>query len=124
MRRALQILCAIYGAFWLVFGLNGFLHFFPVPEPTEQGADFMAALETAGYVLPLVYGSQIAAGLILLSGRSIPLALLILAPVVGHIVLYDFFLNPAGLTIGIIIMAIYLLLLYAYRKRFVPLLAR
>lgn len=122
-----KIICAlrvVYGAFWLVFGLNNFLHFFPIPAPSEQGAAFMAALAATGYLLPLVYGAQIAAGAMLLAGRYVPLALLILAPVVGNIVLYDWFLNPSGLTIGIILLAIYLVLLYAYRQRFTPLLAK
>lgn len=124
MRNAFHGLRIIYGTFWLVFGLNGFLHFFAVPAPGEQGAAFMAALEAAGYVMPLVYGSQVVAGIMLLCGCYIPLALLILAPVVGNILLYDWFLNPSGLTIGIILLVIYLMLLYAYRRRLAPLFAK
>lgn len=124
MRNLVSAFRVIYGTFWLIFGLNGFWHFFPIPQPAEQGAAFMAALESAGYVMPMVYGSQIVAGMLLLLGRYMPLALLILAPIVGNIVLYDAFLNPHGLVIGMIIMAIYLVLLYAQRKRFMPLLAR
>jgi hypothetical protein len=124
MRNALSGLRILYGAFWLIFGLNGFLHFFSVPAPSEQGAAFMAALETAGYVMPLVYGSQVVAGTLLLCGCYITLALLILAPVVGNIMLYDWFLNLSGLTIGIILLVIYLLLVYAYRQRLAPLLMK
>lgn len=124
MRKAVLILRLLCGAFWLTFGLNGFLHFFAVPAPSAEGAAFMAALEASGYVMPLVYASQIVAGILLLCGCYVSLALLTLAPVVANIVLYDCFLNPAGLTIGIILLAIYLLLLYAYRKRFMPLLQK
>lgn len=122
MSKMVAGLRLLYGVFWMTFGLNGFLHFFQVPEPQGEAAAFLQALVAAGYVMPLVYASQIVAGAMLLLGRYLALALVLLAPVVGNIVLYDFFLNHAGVTIGIIILVIYLVLLYAHRKRLMPLL--
>jgi putative oxidoreductase len=122
MKTALKILTALFGLFWLVFGLNNFLHFFPVPEPSKAGADFMQALENAGYVLPIVYVAQIVAGLMLLIRRFLPLALLLLAPVIVNILLYDIFLNPSGLVIGGVIGALYATLLFDHRYKFTPLL--
>ena len=112
------VLTAVFGLFWLVFGLNGFAHFFAPPVPTGQAAVFMQALEQAGYVMPLVYGSQLLAGALLLSRRFRALALLILAPVVGNIILYDTFLNHSGLVIGGVIGVFYAALLVLNRKRF------
>lgn len=122
MRILLKIITALFGLFWIVFGLNNFLHFFPIPAPSAAGADFMQALEKTGYLLPLIYGSQIIAGAMLLVRRFIALALLLLAPVVANIILYDFFLNPSGLVIGAVIGAMFAAILFDHRQKFIPLL--
>lgn len=122
MRILLKIITALFGLFWMVFGLNNFLHFFPIPAPSAAGADFMQALEKTGYLLPLIYGSQIIAGAMLLVRRFIALALLLLAPVVANIILYDLFLNPSGLVIGGVIGAMFAAILFDHRKKFIPLL--
>lgn len=124
MRKLALPLRLLFGVFWLVFGMNGFMHFFPVPAPRPEGLALMQALEAAGYVLPLVYGTQVICGLLLLLGSYVPVALALLGPVVANILLYDLFLNPPGLTIGVIILAVYLGLLYAYRRQFLPFLQR
>ena len=119
MKYLKSILALVYGLFWLVFGMNGFAHFFMPPEPHGQAADFMNALENTGYIMPLVYAGQIVAGLMLLTGRFIPLALIILGPVVINIFLYDLFLNASGLPIGVIIALIYAALIFINRKFFI-----
>lgn len=118
----IRILTIIFGLFWLIFGLNNFLHFFPIPEPSAEGKAFMDALAQAGYVLPLVYGTQILVGALLIIGRFVPLALLMLAPITANIMLYDVFLNPSGLVIGAIIAGIHAILFYANRQVLFPLL--
>jgi hypothetical protein len=122
MKTALKVITALFGLFWLVFGLNNFLHFFPIPEPSQAGADFMHALENTGYVLPLVYGAQVVAGLMLLARRFVPLALLLLVPIVTNILLYDLFLNPSGLAIGCMIGLLYTAVLFDHKHKFIPLL--
>jgi len=124
MRKLVLPFRLLFGAFWLVFGMNGFLHFFPIPAPQPEGLAFTQALDAAGYVMPLVYATQAICGLLLLLGSYVPLALALLGPIVANILLYDLFLNPPGLTIGVIILAVYLALLYAYHRHFLPLLQR
>jgi hypothetical protein len=121
MKIFFMTLTAIYGLFWLVFGLNGFLHFFPVPEPTGEAAEFMQALMKAGYVMPIVYTTQIICGIMLLSRHLVPLALLLLGPVVMNVLLYDLFLNPSGLITGVAISIFYAALLFKSRNAFLPL---
>ena len=82
----------------------------------------MQALENTGYVLPLVYGTQIVAGLLLLARRFVPLALLVLAPIVANILLYDLFLSPSGLVIGGVIGVLYAAVLFDHKQKFIPLL--
>lgn len=122
MKIFLMTLTAIYGLFWLVFGLNGFFHFFAIPAPSGEAATFMQALVDTGYVMPIVYGTQIIAGIMLLTRRFVPLALLILGPIVMNIMLYDLFLNSSGLVIGCILSAFYAILFFNDRQKFLPLL--
>lgn len=122
MKTLLTIITALFGLFWLVFGLNNFLHFLVIPDPPPAGADFMQALEKTGYILPLVYTAQIVAGLALLARRFITLALLVLAPIISNILLYDLFLNPSGLATGAAISAVYAAILFDHRHKFTPLL--
>ena len=122
MARAFAVVARVFGLFWLIFGANGLFHFFPIPAPPEQSAYFMEALTRAGYVMPLVYGLEIVAGLMLLLDAMTPLALLLLAPVTANIVLYDAVLNPKGMTIGIVIAVIHAGLLWRNRTAYAPLL--
>ena len=75
-----------------MFGLNGFLNFIPQPPMSGPPANFVGALAATGYLLPLLKDTEVAAGALLLSNRFVPLALLILAPVVVNIVAFHAFL--------------------------------
>lgn len=122
MRIFMTLLTRIFGLFWLVFGMNGLFHFFPVPAAPHETAYFMDALQRSGYALPLIYGLQVTAGLLLLLHAWVPLALLLLSPVVANILLYDAVLNPGGLIIGIVLGAIHGVLLWRNRAAYAPLL--
>lgn len=122
MRLATLILSRVFGLFWLVFGLNGLFHFFPVPAPAPEQAYFMEALARSGYALAMVYGCEVIGGLMLVLGGWRPLALLVLAPITANIVLYDLFLNPSGLGIGIAVAVIHGFLLWRSRAAYLPLL--
>ena len=57
------------GLLFLVFGLNGFFNFIPQPKtPMPEGAvAFVGALMKTSYMMPLVMGTQLLVGLLLLS---------------------------------------------------------
>ena len=112
------------GLVFFVFGLNGFLNFIP-PPPTlpEKVAAFMSALMNTGYMLPLIAGTQLLVGVLLLSGRFVPLALVLLAPVIVNIVAFHLFLDRSGLVVALVVAALELYLAWSYRSAFRPLLA-
>jgi hypothetical protein len=112
----------LLGAIFTVFGLNGFLHFLPMPAPSGLAAVFMGGLGATGYFFPLLKGTEVVAGLLLLSNRYVPLALTVLAPVVLNIVLFHAFLAPAGIVLPLVIVALGVYLAYTERAVFAPLL--
>jgi putative oxidoreductase len=60
----------------------------------------------------------VAAGLMLLFGRFVPLALTLLAGMIVNIVLFHITLNPSGIGPGLLAGLLELYLVYAYRQHF------
>lgn len=112
----------LLGAVFFVFGLNGFLHFIPQPPPSGAVATFVGGLAASGYFFPLLKGTEVIAGLLLLSNRYVPLALTVLAPIVLNIVAFHAFLAPAGMALPLVIVALGAYLAYTERAVFAPLL--
>lgn len=112
----------VQGGLFLVFGLNGFLHFLPQPQMPAAAGAFAGALFSTGYMVPLIKGTEVAASLLLVTNRYVPLALTLLAPVLVNIVAFHAFLAPAGLAMPIVLLATELFLAWSYRSAFAPML--
>lgn len=106
------------GLVFFVFGLNGFFHFLPQPAMPEAAGSFAGALAATKYMFPLIKGTEVAAGALLLSNRFVPLALTLLAPVVVNIVFFHAVLVGGGLAIPLAVLAAGLYLAWAYRASF------
>ena len=102
---------------FFVFGLNGFLHFLPQPPMPAGALPFLGGLAGAGYFFPLLKATEIAAGVLLLSNRFVPLALTLLAPIVVNIAAFHVFLAPSPIMVAFLLAAeIYLA--WVYRQAF------
>jgi uncharacterized membrane protein YphA (DoxX/SURF4 family) len=112
----------LLGTVFFVFGLNGFLHFLPQPPMTGSAATFMGGLAAAGYMFPLLKGTEVLAATLLLSGRFVPLALAVLAPVLINIAAFHLFLAPGGIGMAIVLIGLEVYLGFAYRDAFAPML--
>ncbi|HWW02108.1 MAG TPA: DoxX family membrane protein [Candidatus Acidoferrum sp.] len=114
----------LLGLVFFVFGLNGFLHFIPEPKtPMSEGAmAFAGGLMKTGYMFPLIMGTQLLVGVLLLLNRFVPLALALIAPVIVNIIAFHIFLQPAGIAPGAVALVLELYLAWAYRKSFCPML--
>jgi uncharacterized membrane protein YphA (DoxX/SURF4 family) len=114
----------LLGLVFTVFGLDGFLHFIPQPTgPLPEGAmAFGMAMMKTGYLFQLLKGTEVLGGILLLSNRFVPLALTILAPVIVNIVAFHVFLEPEGLPLALVILAIEIGLAWRYRAAFRPML--
>ena len=110
------------GLVFVVFGLNGFLHFLPMPPPPARAGAFAGALMGSGYLMQLVFLTELVAGALLLSGRFVALALTLLAPVIVNIVAFHLFLAPAGLGLAGVVVAAEVYLAWTHRESFAPML--
>lgn len=113
----------LYGLLFVVFGAEAFLHFMPPqPPPPPAAAAFAGGLFSAGYFVVLLKGAEVVTGLMLLTNRYVPLALVILAPIVINIVAFHVFLAPEGNAIAFAVLALQLYLAWVHRAAFAPLL--
>jgi uncharacterized membrane protein YphA (DoxX/SURF4 family) len=109
------------GLVFTVFGLNGFFNFLPLPELPAEGGTFLGGLAATGYMFPLIKGTEVVTGVLLLAGRYVPLALTLLAPITVNILLFHIVLAPApGLPLAIIAAQIFLA--YVHRDQLSPIL--
>lgn len=118
MRFAIIGARVILGLIFTVFGLNGFFQFIPNPEMNEPMTTFMMALAGTGYFMIVVKVVEVVSGLMILTGRFLPLGLILLAPVSVHILFVHLFLDQAGLAMAIVIVVLQVFLAFAYRDSF------
>jgi putative oxidoreductase len=104
MRKLPLIARILMGLIFVIFGLNGFLNFIPTPpEMPEKLTAFTTGMLATGYFFPFLKGMEVLCGLLLLSGRFVPLALVVLAPIITQIFLVHLFLAPSGLPVALVL---------------------
>jgi putative oxidoreductase len=112
----------LLGLVFVIFGANAFFHFLPMPPPPPGlVGDYLRVFFASGYVY-FIGGFQLLAGLLLLIGRFVPLALTILAAVIVNILIFHTLMAPAGFGPAIVVTVLELFLLWRYRAAFAPLL--
>jgi putative oxidoreductase len=116
MKIAVTVTRTILGIIYLVFGLNFFFHFIPMPPPQGKAAAFEGGLFGAGYFFPFMKVIEIASGLFLLLNRYTAFFLLLLFPITVNICLFHAFLAPEGLPLGGLMLLLHLFLGYSYFK--------
>jgi putative oxidoreductase len=108
----------LLGLIFVVFGLNGFLNFLSLgPMPTGLAGQFMGALFLSHYYW-VVAAFQIIGGVLLLVNRFVPLALVLLGPVIMNILCYHLFLNHDGAPPALVVTVLWLIVFYGNRQHF------
>ena len=102
----------LFGLAFIVFGLNGFFGFIPMPAPPEAGGAYLGALGATGYFFPVLKICEILAGIFILTNIFLNFGLVLIAPILVQIFLYHLFLDPAGLALPIILVVMHLFLTY------------
>lgn len=120
MKIAALIVRLLLGFAFLVFGLNKLHPFIPAQMPPGD-AGVWSLLMIKHHWMALVGVFEAAGGLLLLIGRFVPTGLVFLAPVCVNILAFSVFFAPAGIVPGIIVTALELFLIFAYRNYFAPL---
>ncbi len=108
MKIASLIARLLLGLIFFVFGLNGFLNFIPAPPPTGLAGQFAGILFTS-HLYIVIFAVQTIGGLLLLANRFVPLALIILGPVIVNIFFFHLFMARSGLPLAIVVVALWVI---------------
>ena len=101
----------LLGLIFFIFGLGGLFQLIPGPqELSDAMASYIGGLSSAWYFFPLLNLVEAICGSLLILGIYVPLALIVLAPIVVHTFLAYLFLDTSGLLMASVtlILTIYL----------------
>lgn len=114
--RTLMGLLFIFGAVVVLFNLV------PQPELTGKTKIFMDGMDASGYLMPLIKVTELLCGIAFVTGRFVPLATVVIAPIIVNILLFHIFVDTSGLPVAIFLLLANLFLAYANWEKFKPLL--
>jgi putative oxidoreductase len=123
MKISSAIARSLLGFIFLTFGLNGFLHFIPMPPPTGVAAQFFGTLLVSRFYV-VIFLLQIVPALLLLTNQYVPLALTILGAVIVNILCFHIFMAPAGLPLAVVVTVLWFLTTWSVRSAFAGILQR
>lgn len=93
----------LLGFVFFASGVAGLFKLVPTPENLPEAlVTYTKGLEASIYFMPFLKITEIVCGLMLLTGFFVPLALVILAPIVLNIFLVHAFIAPDGVILGVV----------------------
>jgi uncharacterized membrane protein YphA (DoxX/SURF4 family) len=122
MRIALIIVRSFMGLLFLFASITFLFKLITPPEPTGAMKIFSEGLQASVYLMPTVKIIELMCGIAFLSGRFVPLAAVLISPIIVNIFFVHAFLGPEGLPIAISLVLANLFIAYNYRESYKPLL--
>jgi putative oxidoreductase len=113
----------LLGLIFTVFGINFFIPFLPQPPLVGRELEFITALFKTGYIFPIIKTIEVSCGILLLANYFVPLALILLTPIVLNIFFFHFFLNGIGAAgMGIVMIVLGVTIAYSRKESFAAIL--
>ena len=122
MKVAAIVIRILMGLMFAFASITFFFKLMPQPESTGNIKLFMVGIEASVYLMTTVKIFELLCAVAFLSGRFVPLATVVIFPIILNILLFHAFLQPSGLPIAILLMLGNLFLAYYYRQKFEPML--
>jgi len=118
MKIVVLIVRILMGVAFLFFGLNGLLNFIPQPPiPPGLVKDFSTVMAVSHY-MAAVGVVEIIAAVLLLVNRYVPLALVLLGPVVVNILLFHLLMAPASIGPGVLVTVFWFVIFFSVKSAF------
>jgi len=122
MKIALIIVRSLMGLLFLFSSITFLFKLITPPEPTGAMKIFSDGLEASVYLLSTVKIIELICGIAFLSGRFVPLAAVLISPIIVNIFLIHAFLAPEGLPIAIFLVLANSFIAYNHCESYKPLL--
>jgi putative oxidoreductase len=117
MKIAALICRILLGLVFVVFGFNKLYIFIPATMPPGDAGTW-SLLMVHHHWMTVVGVLETIGGLLLLSGRFVPLGLTLLTPIIVNVLLFGLFFAREAVGSGIVVALLALFLIYAYRGYF------
>lgn len=119
--KILNVLSILFGVLFIVFGLNKFFHFIPMPEEVPEAlANLMAAMMTFGWLMPLVAFIEILGGLLFIFPKFRALGAIVIFPVMVGILLTHTITDTEGLPMALILSIINFWVIIDNKDKYLP----
>ena len=118
MKIAVIIVRLLLGFMFLFASVVVLFKLMPQPEPTGDVKVFMEGMVVTGYLMTLIKITELVCSIAFISGFFVPLAAVVIFPVIVNIFMFHLFLGPEGLPVAILLMLGDLFLAYYYRDRY------
>lgn len=123
MKIAVLIVRILMGLMFAFASIAFFFKLADAPELTGNVKIFNDGITASVYLMPTVKVCELLCALAFLFGRFVPLATVVIFPIILNILLFHAFLEPSGLPIAVLLMLGDLFLAYYYRDKYKGILA-
>ena len=121
MKWAVIVVRSLMGLLFLFASITFLFKLITPPPLTGPMKTFNDGLQASVYLMPTVKVVELACGLAFLSGRFVPLATVLISPIIINILLVHAFLGPEGLPVAIFLVLANAFLAYHHRESYKPL---
>ncbi len=119
--KILLVLSILFGLMFINSGLNKFFHYMPMPaNMPDKMIKMMKALMEIGWLMPLIAVAEIAGGLLFITNKYRALGAIIILPVMTGVLLTHIFIEPSGLPIALVLLAILIWVIIENRDKYLP----
>ena len=111
----------ISGLMLLIFGLNTFLQFIPMPQASEQMKAYTYALYLTGFIFPIIGAIEILAGIAFIINKFASLMAIVIMPIMLNAFLAHMFLDPAGIGASLLILIGIVVVMFRNKDKYLDL---
>jgi putative oxidoreductase len=121
MKTAVMVVRILMGLMFLFSSVVVIFNLIPQPEVHGALKTFNDGIKASIYLLPLIKGVELVCSIAFLTGRFVPLAVVVIFPNIVNILMVHSFISHEGLPIAILLFLGDLFLAYYYRDKYKPL---
>lgn len=118
MKIAVIIVRSLMGLLLLFASVTYLFKLFTPPPATGAMKTFNDGLEASVYLLPTAKVIELICGIAFLAGRFVPLAAVVIFPIVVNILLINVFIMPEGIVMGALLMLANLFVVYYHLESY------
>ena len=118
MRIAMIVVRTLMGLLFLFASVSYFFNLVPKPDLSGTVKTFNEGLESVGYFMPLLKTVELLCGLAFVVGRFVPLATILIGPIIVNIFCFHAFVDRTGLPVAIFLVLANGFVAYYHRKSY------